>query len=413
LTKPIFSAILISFICNIILAQIPPFRTKGADIIDSEGKVFLIKGVNWWGANGSKFPYSDNHKNVDTHSMPFGLQFQKADTIIKAIKEAGFNTVRLPFSNQLLYDSLKISKDWVGPNVEFTGLTALQVFDIIVKKISDAGIFILLNNHSTTTHWCCNYDYNGLWFGKNKFHSQNTKKWINDWKMLAKRYKKNPYVIAADLRNEVRPMRANFIPLPINPNWGHKNKKDWHRQATKAGNAIHEVNPELLIIVEGINARSLGFVKLQFPHLKPVQKKPIELKLGGKLVYEVHNYSFNWVKANLLYPKKQIRYKNLNREERWKEYDKNWGFVTNKDFEHNAPVLLGEFGCSGKSDDDKEWLRDLTDYLRNKKIGFCWWTLEEDLNDEGSYGIMNPQLNRINFDKDWRSQFLAPLLNQK
>jgi len=392
----------------------PPLSTQGSRIIDQTASDFIIKGVNWWGINGSHIPYSQDHsKGTNTHAMPFGVHIQDIDTIILAVKNAGFNTIRLPFSNQMLHDATKTEKEWVGPNTELIGLTPLQVMDFIVEKLTDNGLFVLLNNHSTTTHWCCNYDFNGLWYGKNEFYSQTTEQWIADWKMLAARYKENKLVIGADLRNEVRPLRKKGLPLPKNPNWGRKNKRDWHKAATQAGNAIHEVQPNWLIVVEGINARVHFLTQLTFPHLKPVVKKPVILKVPNKVVYEVHNYSFSWIKANLLREKKQKKYGSVSSELRKVEYERNWGFVMNKNFENVAPVLLGEFGCSSIGTDVEPWLKDLTDFVQNKKMGFCWWTLEEELTNEGSYGIMNTDLSKINVFEDWRGKYLKELLEMR
>ena len=389
-----------------------PLSTHGCDIVDRLGKKVHLKGVNWWGMNGSQIPYSDDHaKGINTHSMPFGLHVQHLDTIINSIVMAGFNSVRLPFSNQMLHDTIIMRADWCGPNVHLLGKTPLEVLDIVVKAITEKGIFVLLNNHSTTTHWCCNYDFNGLWYGKNDTYSQTTKDWISDWEMLAQRYASNEYVIGADLRNEVRPMRMRRLPLPINPKWGGGGKNDWHKAATQAGNTIHKVAPHWLIVVEGINAQVMGLSQLRFPHLKPVKRKPIVLNIPQKLVYEVHNYSFSWVRANLLLKRRQIRYIDLSSEDRFNSYWKNWGFLLNPSALEGVPVLLGEFGCSAIGQEAEAWLSDLTRFVHDHNMGFFWWTLEEELDNLGSYGIMNSNLNQINLIEDWRGKYLIPLLS--
>ena len=402
-------------LCTAAKAQVTdihlPLYTQGSHIVDQNGKVFRFKGVNWWGMNGSQYPYSFDHaKGINTHAMPFGLHVQHLDTIVNAIAKSGFNTVRLPFSNQMLHDSTRMFQEWCGPNIQLVGKTPIQVMDCVINALNEAGIFVLLNNHSTTTHWCCNYDYNGLWYGKNEFYSQSTNDWIADWVMLARRYAHQKNVVGADLRNEVRPLRMQGIPLPINPSWGGGGRKDWHKAATRAGNAIQKVTPEWLIVVEGINARVIAFTQLRFPHLKPVKRKPVTLKVPNKVVYEVHNYAFSWVRANLLLKKRQIRYQNLNGEERKLAFEGNWGFLMSASEKFNAPVILGEFGCSASGTDLEPWLSDLTRYVQEKNMGFFWWTLEEELESEGSYGIMNKALNEVNVDLDWRGKYLRPML---
>ncbi len=394
-------------------AQHLPLSTRNAKIVDADGNPIRLKGVNWWGANGSLIPYdkSQQHsKATNTHSMPFGLHAQHLDTIVSAIKKAGFNAVRLPFSNEMLHDQFPSEADWLGPNTHLIGLTPLQVLDEVVMALTKADIMVLLNNHSTTAHWCCNYDFNGLWFGKNEFYSQTTEDWIRDWVFLAERYRNNQKVIGADLRNEVRPTRRNGLPLPKNPTWGNDSKRDWHKAATQAGNAIHQRHPDWLIVVEGINARVLWLTSLRFPHLKPVSKKPIHLDIPHKLVYEVHNYSFSWIKANLLFPKRQRKYGDVDSSMRMLAYQKNWGFVVDSSFQFTAPVILGEFGCSSLSHEVEPWLRDLTNYINQKNISFFWWTLEEELESEASYGILNSTLDSINVWNDFRGKYLGPML---
>ncbi|MCB9232112.1 MAG: cellulase family glycosylhydrolase [Bacteroidia bacterium] len=400
-------------IFNLSKSQVPPLSTQGGKIVDAQGKVIQFRGVNWWGANGSLMPYGDSHKDgTDTHGMPFGLHLQRIEVMAEAIKDFGFNAVRLPFSNEMLHSQEPMEPAWVGPNYELAGKTPLQVLDRVIEILTEKELMVLLNNHSTTTHWCCGYDFNGLWYGRNGFWSQTTEDWIGDWEMLTRRYQNNPMVVGADLRNEVRPRRGRVLPLPVNPNWGRKNQRDWHRAATRAGDAIHRINPDWLIVVEGINARTLWLTRLQFPHLKPVKKHPIELKIPRKLVYEVHNYAFNWDRGNLLRRKKMVTYGQLDSLARRARYEENWGFVTRDSFPHQAPVILGELGCSGTSDDAGPYLRDLSGYLHENGLGFFWWTLEEDVDNPGSFGIMNPALDRINVDQDWRWDHLQKLFQE-
>jgi endoglucanase len=399
-------------VSNKLCSQEAPLYTKGPNILDAQGKIFIIKGVNWWGTNGSLIPYSIEHsKGTDTHSMPFGLHVQKLEVMVNAIYKAGFNTVRLPFSNEMLHDTTRVKQDWIGPNIQLIGLRPIEVLDSVVKALTDRGIFVLLNNHSTTSHWCCNYDFNGLWFGRNKFYSQTTQQWIDDWVMLAERYKQNKRVIGADLRNEVRPARGKNLAFPRNPNWGQKNRRDWHRAATLAGNAIHKLNQSWLIVVEGINARVHFFSKLTFPLLKPIQHRPVILNIPNKLIYEVHNYSFGWIKANVLNMKRQVRYMDVSTEERLKQFNQGWGFVKDTSFVHCAPVILGEFGCSSLSPEVEPWLKDLSEFVVSNQIGFCWWTLEEELYNDGSYGILNSNLDSININTDWRWVYLKKMLD--
>lgn len=77
-------------------------------------------------------------------------------------------------------------------------------------------------------------------------------------------------MIAVDLRNELRGSRQN--------------KKDWYTYVRKGARTIHEANPNVLIVISGLNFDS------DFTFLK---KKSLGLEdLKKKIVYEVHLYSF-------------------------------------------------------------------------------------------------------------------------
>nr|WP_245864228.1 cellulase family glycosylhydrolase [Paenibacillus donghaensis] len=67
--------------------------------------------------------------------------------------------------------------------------------------------------------------------------------------MLAQRYADNPTVIGADLHNEPHGTAS----------WGTGNlATDWRLASERAGNAILAVNPNWLILVEGIETNVQG-----------------------------------------------------------------------------------------------------------------------------------------------------------
>ena len=62
---------------------------SGNQIIDSSGQTVRIAGVNWYG-----FETRDE--------VVHGLWAQDYHTVLNAIKNNGYNTIRLPYSNQML-----------------------------------------------------------------------------------------------------------------------------------------------------------------------------------------------------------------------------------------------------------------------------------------------------------------------
>ena len=79
---------------------------------------------------------------------------------------------------------------------------------------------------------------------------------------MVRRYKDNKRVVGADLYNEVR------RDILTDPNWGGSGNADWYDASHWVGDRIlFEANPDLLIIIEGINWTGIPVDHL--PHGRP------------------------------------------------------------------------------------------------------------------------------------------------
>src|SRR3990172_10750395 len=142
--------------------------------------------------------------------------------------------------------------------------------DKIVYGAGQRGLRVILDRHRPSTNNQSQLWYEGIY---------DEERWIKDWQMLAKRYRGNDTVIGADLHNEPD-ARAT---------WGDNDPRtDWRLAAERAGNAILDVNPDWLILVEGI-LRDEGDWYWQGGHLKNVRQSPVRLKVPNKLVYSPHD----------------------------------------------------------------------------------------------------------------------------
>ena len=106
--------------------------------------------------------------------------------------------------------------------------------DKIIGYAGSIGLKVILDRHRPDAG-----SQSALWYTSR----YDEARWISDWEMLARRYAGNTTVIGADLHNEPHDEAT----------WGDGNRAtDWRLAAERAGNAILAVNPEWLIIVEGI-----------------------------------------------------------------------------------------------------------------------------------------------------------------
>lgn len=317
--------------------------TSGSKIIDSSGAEFGFSGVNWFGFETANY-------------APHGLWSRSYKEMLDQIKELGYNSIRLPFSNAMLKPGVVPTGIDFRKNPDLEDLTAVEVMDKIVLAAGERGLRIILDNHRSTPGG--GPESNGLWYTDEYPESQ----WIEDWKMLAARYKGNPTVAGVDLRNE-----------PHGACWGcGDTTKDWRLAAERGGNAVLSINPELLIIVEGVAVHD-GESYWWGGNLAGAKDFPVRLDVPDKLVYSPHDYPEtvhpqSWFSSND-YPK------NLSAV-----WDRTWGYLAS---EKIAPILIGEFGTKYQTENDKLWLQTLAGYIKQKGLSWTVWSLNPNSGDTG------------------------------
>jgi chitinase len=339
------------------------FSTSGNQIVDSAGQPVRIAAVSWFGMESETF-------------TPHGLWVRNWQEMMGEIKAQGFNTIRLPFSSDVM-DATTISGVDFGLNPDLRGLTGLQMMDKVVGEAGKLGLRIILDHHTASA--ARPISENGFWYDAR--HSETD--WVNDWQALAARYANNPTVIGMDLHNE-----------PWGATWA-----DWDRAAERAGNAILAVNPDLLIIVEGVSQAN-GDSYWWGGNLQGVRDNPVTLNVPGKLVYSPHDY------PNSIYPQSWFQTPNFG-DTLYQEFDQNWGYIFR---ENIAPIWLGEFGTRMTDPKDLIWLDKITDYLNGDfdtngtidlapgQLGqsWSWWSWNPNSTDTG--GILQD---------DWRTVITA------
>jgi endoglucanase len=333
-----------------------PLHTSGSRLINSQGQEVRITGVNWFGFETDTF-------------APHGLWARNYADMLDQIAAAGFNTIRLPFSNQLLDPNRMPKNIDYQKNPDLQGLTSLQVMDWIVSAAGQRGLSVLLDRHRPTAA-----GQTELWYSADIPESR----WVNDWVMLAQRYAGNPTVVGADLHNE-----------PHGPaTWGDGNPAtDWRMAAEKAGNAILAVNPDWLILVEGIEHYGNDWYWWG-GNLEGARDNPVRLSAPDKLVYSTHDYGPG------VYQQKWFNAPAFpgNLPGIWLAH---WAYLQQSDV---APVLVGEFGGrSVGSDAEGVWQRSLVDYMTRNNLSYTYWAWNPDSGDTG--GILDDDWSTLNVSK--------------
>jgi endoglucanase len=341
------------------------FHTSGARIVTASGSPVTLKAVNWFGLETA-------------NCAPHGLWTISLDQALDQMKSFGFNTIRLPFANQCLDQGAQPNGIDFSKNPGLRGLSPLQVMDKVVAGARARGLRVVLDRHRPDTG-----SQSELWYTSRYSEAR----WISDWTMLAKHYASDPTVIGGDLHNEPHGAAC----------WGcGDSSRDWAAAATRAGNAILAVNPNWLIVVEGIERQGNGASTWWGGGLADVAKHPITLRVAHRVVYSPHDYpksiyAQSWFSAPN-YP--------ANLPGVW---NANWGYISARGI---APVWLGEFGTRYTDSSDVAWLRTMVSYLKSTGISFAYWSYNPNSGDTG--GLVKD---------DWRTpetaklQALAPILS--
>jgi len=342
-------------------------HTSGAKIVDSQGNVVRLTGLNWFGLETSNY-------------CPHGLWTRSMGSVLDQIKSLGYNCLRVPYCNQLFdAGSMPNGIDY-GQNPDLQGLTGIQILDKLVAGARARGLKIILDRHRLDSG-----GQSALWYTG----AYSEQRWISDWTMLASRYQGNDTVIGCDLHNE-----------PHDPaTWGSGDAStDWRLAAQRCGDAIQAVNPHLLIIVEGI--QSVGGDSYWWGgNLEAAGMAPVQLTVANQLVYSAHDYPSSvygqpWFSAPS-YPN--------NLPGVW---SKHWGYLVENNI---APVYVGEFGTKNQTASDGQWFHNMAGYVSANGLSFTFWCLNPDSGDTG--GILQDDWRTVNQDKQNVLQpLLAPLV---
>ena len=319
--------------------------------------------------------------------------------MLDQVKTLGFNTLRVPFSNEMLRSDAVTSSINFAQNPDLQGLTPIQCLDKMVEYCGKIGLRVIFDRHSAKADGYLNED---VWYIPNDAY-YTEQRWIEDWSMLAKRYANNPTVIGADLFNE--PKRS--------ATWGNSSAAtDWNKAAERAGNAILAANPNWLIIVEGVEKYN-NETTWWGGNLKGAAFFPVNLSVPNKLVYSSHEY------PSSVYAQKWFSdptYPN-NLDEVW---NANFGYLFQN---QTAPMFIGEFGSKLGSTSDQLWLDKFTDYMdgdlnldgtkdlasNQKGMSWTYWSLNPNSGDTG--GILNDDWTTVNTTKmGYIQASLAPML---
>nr|WP_276745668.1 MULTISPECIES: cellulase family glycosylhydrolase [Ruminococcus] len=400
-------------------------HAEGDKLYDMYGNEVWLTGANWFGMNCSE-------------CFLHGLWSCDMSDTLASIADHGINLLRIPVSTELLYYWMIGEPDPASginakntPDYSFnpelcredgTQMDSLEIFDVLLKLCKENGIKVMVDVHSPDAN---NSGHNyELWYGKEMSTGVmvTTEIWMDTWVWLADRYKNDDTLIALDLKNEPHGKRgydSATCPTTI-AKWDNStDENNWKYAAETCAKKILEVNPNVLIVVEGIEQypkteQGYNFdtpdvweptVNRPSPwhpawwggNLRGVKDYPIDLgEHQDKLVYSPHDYGPS-VYAQTWFDKDFTTQTLL--DDYW--YD-TWAYIDDQGI---APLLIGEWGGFMDAGKNQKWMSLLRDYMIENHINHTFWCINPNSGDTGGlldatfskwdeekYGLMEPSL---------------------
>ena len=350
--KPnIIKFIFLSFTLSIFICTPPNlsqqknfFSVQGKEIIDSDGRPVLLKGINlgnWLVPEGYMFHFNKinspqfiyfffNTVLGPYEANNFWEEFRKyyiTKEDIHFIKSLGLNHIRIPFNYRLFVTDY--------PYYELKGV-GYELLDSVISWCKEENLYVILDMHcapggQTGDNIDDSFGYPFL------FDSQKAQELTAAiWKKIAENYKDEKIIIGYDLLNE--PIAHYFDVERLKPLLEPLYKK--------ITSAIRDVDTNHIIFLGGAIWDS------DFS----IFSKPFD----NKLVYTFHKY---WTPPTQDVIQSYIEFRD----------------------KYNVPIWLGESG-----ENTNEWIKEFREVLERNNIGWCFWPYKKMDSERGIVSIKRP-----------------------
>ena len=373
-------------------------HVEGNQIVDMNGKPVWLTGANWFGFN----------TGTNVFDGVWSCNMREA---LETMADRGINFLRIPVSTEILTKWKKGSppmpgslNDYVNP--ELDGLNSLELFDFALNVCKEVGIKIMVDVHSPQSQ-AMGHIY-PVWYDA----AYDTEAWISSLEWMAERYKNDDTILAFDIENEPHGKPTDKLIAK----WDNSTDlNNWKYAAETCADRVLAINPNLLIMVEGIEAypkegndytavdawgeESHYYFNWWGGNLRGVKDKPLDLGANqDQLVYSPHDY------GPLVYQQPWFK-DGFTREsvynDCWKD---NWAFIYEDGI---APLLIGEWGGFMDGGPNEKWMTAMRDYIVDNRIHHTFWCYNANSGDTG--GLVTHDF--ITWDEE-KYELLKPALWQ-
>ena len=347
-------------------------HTDGSKILDANGKEVRLTGIAWFG---------NETPNYGFH----GLWANTYQNLLNIVADNGFNILRVPLSVELvnkwrtgeppMSDSIN---DYIAPDLK--GKNSLDIMDLVVSYCKKVGLKVMFDMHRVESGGQTN-----TWF-TSKYSTDDYEKC---WEFIAERYKNDDTVIAADLFNEPH---GKAYRKEQCAKWDDStDETNWKYEVEKVSKKILEVNPNLLVVVEGVETYPReGYTYSDSGehayyggwwggNLRGVKDYPVDLGVNtNKVIYSPHDYgptvsAQSWFEGD-------FTTETLTRD----CWGPSWLYIAKQNI---APILIGEWGAILDGGKNQAWFEDLAELIEENNLNHTFWCLNPNSGDtEGILG---------------------------
>ncbi|CAA6665941.1 unnamed protein product [Spirodela intermedia] len=335
-----------------------PLSTSGRWVVDAvSGRRVKLRCVNW----AAHMPAV----------LAEGLDRKPVDSIAARVVSLGFNCVRLTWATEL-FTSPRYENLTVAGSLRSLALSSAEVGVAANNPAMSgvtAGLMAVLDNHVTRPKWCCGGDDGNGFFGDAYFDPEQ---WLRGLGTVARRFRDRPQVTATAAAATTTGVSLTSA--------------DWYRYVTLGEAVIHDANPDLLVVVSGLSYDT---------DLSFLSSRPLPSLLDGKLVFEIHWYSFprrrEW---EALSPTRVCSDAAVGFEARA-------GFLVGGGGRSSFPLFVSEFGVDQRGEDraDNQFLSCFLAFAADRDLDWALWALQGSYywrngraGFEETYGVL---------DSDW------------
>ena len=268
--------------------------------------------------------------------------------MIRSVKSAGFNTIRIPVTWGEHMDGNKIQDDWMARVQE------------VVDYAYDEGLFVIINVHHD--------DY--IWITPNTAeYPEDSEKLKAIWSQIAERFKDYGDRLIFEGMNEPRTIGSAM---------------EWMGGTLQERSVINNYEADFVKTVRasgGNNAGRTLIVTSYAASAESMALKDVVIPKNGNIIFSVHYYApWKFSEGN------DTVFDDKGRE----ELDKKFAELKEKFIDKGIPVIIDEFGCVNAADETTRAQYYKYYVGAAKKLGIkCVVWDNGSLKGEGSFGIFS------------------------